>query len=210
MAKSCNKNWQTGQQKDVYTRRARLSGYRSRAIYKLAEIDSKDNLFSAGQIVVDLGAAPGSWSQYVNRKIGQHGRLIAVDILPIDPISNVSVIQGDITEPLAYKQCLQAINGDKVDIIISDMSPNLSGIKVTDQENSFYLSNLVLNFALDVLKDNGDMLVKVFQGKGVDAYRRQLKKYFSSHSVRKPAASRDSSREFYILGRGFKLPLETA
>ena len=206
MAKgSSKKHWLTRQQKDPYVRQAQQSHYRSRAVYKLIEIDEKDHLFKQGQTIVDLGAAPGSWSQYVSEKIGNKGRLIAIDILPIQPIDNTLFIKGDFTEQSVYEQCLQAIESTRADLVISDMAPNLSGIRAADQARSLYLAELSFDLAKGVLKQGGDMLVKLFEGEGTDMYRHELKEHFGKVIVRKPKASRDDSREFYVLARAFRL-----
>ncbi len=206
MAKgSSKKHWLTRQQKDPYVRQAQQSHYRSRAVYKLIEIDEKDHLFKQGQTIIDLGAAPGSWSQYVSEKIGKKGRLIAIDILPMQPIDNTLFIKGDFTEQSVYEQCLQATESTRADLVISDMAPNLSGIRATDQARSLYLAELSFDLAKTVLKRGGDMLVKVFEGEGTDSYRHNLNEHFGEIVVRKPKASRDDSREFYILARTFRL-----
>jgi len=206
MAKgSSKKHWLTRQQKDPYVRQAQQSHYRSRAVYKLIEIDEKDHLFKQGQTIVDLGAAPGSWSQYVSEKIGNKGRLIAIDILPIQPIDNTLFIKGDFTEQSVYELCLQAIKSTRADLVISDMAPNLSGIRAADQARSLCLAELSFDLAKNVLKKGGDMLVKVFEGEGTDTYRHGLNEHFEKTFVRKPKASRDDSREFYVLARTFRL-----
>ena len=206
MAKSSsNKHWLIRQQKDPYVKQAQQSHYRSRAVYKLIEIDEKDHLFKQGQTIIDLGAAPGSWSQYVSKKIGKKGRLIAIDILPMDPIANTLFIKGDFTEQPVVEQCLQAMNHGKADLVISDMAPNLSGIGATDQARSLNLAELSLDLAKSVLKQGGHMLVKLFEGEGTGMYRRELKEHFGKVIVRKPKASRDASREFYFLARTFRL-----
>ncbi len=206
MAKgSSKKNWLARQQKDSYVKQAQQSHYRSRAVYKLIEIDERDHLFKQGQVVIDLGAAPGSWSQYVSEKIGHEGRLLAIDILPIEPIDNTLIIEGDITEQSVYEECLQAMNNARADLVISDMAPNLSGIRVADQARSLHLAELSFDLAKSVLKAGGDMLVKVFEGEGTDRYRHELKEHFGKIIVRKPKASRDDSREFYVLAKTFRL-----
>ena len=206
MAKgSSNKHWLARHQKDPYVKQAQQSHYRSRAVYKLIEIDEKDRLFRQGQTIIDLGAAPGSWSQYVSEKIGHQGRLIAIDILPMDPIANTLFIKGDFTEQPVVTQCLQAINHGKADLVISDMAPNLSGIRAMDQARSLYLAELSFELAKGVLKQGGDMIVKLFEGEGTDRYRYDLKEHFEKIIIRKPKASRDDSREFYVLARTFRL-----
>ncbi len=206
MAKgSSKKHWLIRQQKDPYVKQAQQSHYRSRAVYKLIEIDEKDHLFKQGQTIIDLGAAPGSWSQYVSKKIGKKGRLIAIDILPMDPIANTLFIKGDFTEQPVVEQCLHAMNHGKADLVISDMAPNLSGIGATDQARSLNLAELSFDLAKSVLKQGGHMLVKLFEGEGTGVYRHELKEHFGKVIVRKPKASRDDSREFYVLARTFRL-----
>ena len=159
MAKgSSKKNWLARQQKDPYVKQAQQSHYRSRAVYKLIEIDDKDHLFKQGQTIIDLGAAPGSWSQYVSEKIGNRGQLIAIDILPMQPVDNTLFIEGDFTEQSVYEQCLQAMENTRADLVISDMAPNLSGIRAADQARSLYLAELSFDLAKSVLKQGGDML----------------------------------------------------
>ena len=202
---SSKNNWLVRQQKDPYVKQAHQSHYRSRAVYKLNEIDDKDHLFKEGQTIIDLGAAPGSWSQYVSEKIGKKGRLIAIDILPMEPVDKALFIEGDLTEQSVYEHCLQMMENGKADLVISDMAPNLSGIRATDQARSLYLAELSFELAKSVLKEGGDFLVKVFEGSGIDAYRYDLKEYFKKVIIRKPKASRDDSREFYVLAQAFRL-----
>ena len=195
--------WLQRQQKDLYVRQAQQSHYRSRAVYKLIEIDQKDRLFRKGQSVIDLGAAPGSWSQYASEQVGDQGRVVAVDILAMGPIDNVLFIQGDFTEKAVYEQCQQVLHGRNTDLVISDLAPNLSGIRATDQARSMALADLVKALAYQVLRPGGDMLLKVFQGEGVTEFRQDLQEHFQKIVTRKPGASRDSSREFYILARSY-------
>ena len=202
MAKS-SKRWMQEHERDIFVKQARQTQYRSRAVYKLMEIDKQDHLFRPGQTVIDLGAAPGSWSQYAAERVGVQGMVIAVDILPIDPIENVLVMQGDFTEQKTADACLERLDGKRADLVISDMAPNISGIRSTDQARSMYLAELTVDFAGTVLQRGGDMLVKLFQGQGADQYRRQLLDVFQRVKYRKPAASKDSSREFYILALGY-------
>lgn len=206
MAKSSgSKRWLQRQEKDPYVKKARQSHYRSRAAYKLAGIDKKDHLFRPGQTVIDLGAAPGSWSQYVAERVGEQGRIIAIDILPLEPIDNVLFIQGDFTEQAVYEECLARLDGRRCDLVISDLAPNISGIRATDQAASLYLAELARDLALEVLKPGGHLLVKLFQGKGSDAFRQSLGEHFAKIATRKPDASRDNSREFYVLARSYRL-----
>ncbi|MBI2993358.1 MAG: RlmE family RNA methyltransferase [Gammaproteobacteria bacterium] len=197
--------WLHARQKDSFSRQARQSDYRSRAVYKLIEIDQQDRLFRPGQTVVDLGAAPGSWSQYASSRVGPHGRVIAVDIEEIIPIRNVQAIRGDFSDMAVFRRSLDVLGGAKADLVISDMAPHISGIRVTDQARSMYLAELVCDFACHVLKPGSDLLVKLFQGEGTDEYRQELVERFQRVMVRKPRASRDTSREFYVLARGYKV-----
>lgn len=192
------------QQRDPYVKQAQQSDYRSRAVYKLMEMDERDRLFRPGLVVIDLGAAPGSWSQYAIQRVGPRGRVIAIDVLPVGPVQGVTVIQGDFTEQTSYAACIQALEGGSADLVISDMAPNLSGIKSSDQARSIYLAELARDLALEVLKPGGDLLVKVFQGEGIDEFRRSLKEHFARIQSRKPRASREGSREFYLLAHDYR------
>ena len=200
-----SEQWLTRQNKDIYTKQARKSHYRSRAVYKLIEIDEKYRLFRPGMNVVDLGAAPGSWSQYAVEKISAKGQVLAVDILEMQAINNVDFIQGDFTEQTVYDKCLNSLENRAVNIVICDMAPNMSGIKVADQASSVYLAELALEMAQKVLCPNGAFLVKCFQGAGIEQYQKQLRELFIKNTVIKPKASRDSSREFYMLAQGFTI-----
>jgi 23S rRNA (uridine2552-2'-O)-methyltransferase len=205
MANRGNHNtWLQRQRRDVYVKQAREAHYRSRAVYKLIEINRKVQLFKPGQKIIELGAAPGSWSQYISDRIGRQGKLIAVDILPIAPINRVCCIQGDITQNSVYEKCIQAMNNCKTDAIVSDMSPRLSGIIDRDQAGSLHLAELSFNLATSILKNGGDMLIKIFMGPDTDSYRKQLTDHFSRIKIHKPKASRAESRECYILARGFQ------
>ncbi len=197
--------WLKRQEKDPYVKQAQQSHYRSRAVYKLKEIDKKDRLFRKGQTVIDLGAAPGSWSQYASEQLGQQGKVIAIDILPMEPIDNVLFIKGDFTEQAIYEECLQVVNSHSVDLVLSDMAPNLSGIKATDQARSIYLAELSRDLAFQVLKPDGRLLIKVFQGEGNDEFKQSLAEHFQKIMTRKPEASRKNSREFYVLASAFTL-----
>ena len=203
--KKPNKQWVESQNKDQYVKRARDSHYRSRAVYKLQQIDEKDKLIQAGNRVVDLGSAPGGWSQYARERVGVNGKVIAVDILPMEPIADVHFIQGDFTETEIEKACLEQTNKDGVDLVISDMAPNLSGIRATDQARSMALAELAYDFCHNALKPGGHFLIKLFEGAGAQAYRQALKEHFAQVLTRKPDASRNNSREFYVLARSYKL-----
>ncbi len=198
-----NKAWLERQERDPFVKQAREADYRARAVYKLQEIDQKYRLFRSGQTVVDLGAAPGSWSQYAAHKAGPAGTVVALDVLEMEPIANVQFICGDFTEDRTLSACLAVVGEKGVDLVISDMAPNLTGIRDSDQARSLYLAELALDFAGRVLKPGGDLLVKIFEGSGVDQYRKQLSEHFHKVIVRKPKASRDRSREFYMLARGY-------
>ena len=184
-------------------KQARISEYRSRAVYKLQEIDRKDRIFHKGPVVVDLGAAPGSWSQYARRQVGLRGKVIAVDLLSLEPIPNVLFIKGDFCEKEIYRECLASLPEQAADLVISDMAPNLTGIRNTDQARSMHLAELVFDFSCQVLRHQGAMLVKMFQGQGTEEFTRRLQQRFHKIRVRKPIASQDKSREFYILAQGY-------
>jgi 23S rRNA (uridine2552-2'-O)-methyltransferase len=196
-----DKRWLERQNRDPYVKQARSSSFRSRAVYKLQEIDQRDHLLHPGQRVVDLGSAPGSWSQYAAAKVVPGGQVIALDILDMPPIAGVEFIQGDFTEQSVFEQCLASLGGNKADLVMSDMAPNLTGIRDTDQARSMYLAELALDFATQVLGPRGDFFIKVFEGAGMEAYKRALNQQFQRVIIRKPDASRSGSREFYILAR---------
>jgi 23S rRNA (uridine2552-2'-O)-methyltransferase len=198
-----NRNWLRRHHQDQYVKKARKENYRSRAAFKLKQIDETDRLFRPGQTVVDLGAAPGGWSQYVAKRIQPGGKIIAVDILQMEPLDNVQFIQGDFSEIQVYRHIREVIGEHKVDLVISDLSPNITGIKHTDQARSLYLAELVVAFGCETLCKGGAILLKVFQGSGVEDMRKELSNKFQKLMIRKPPASRDASREFYILASGF-------
>lgn len=205
MARSkTSKKWLDEHVNDPYVKRAKIDGYRSRASYKLIEINEKDKLFRAGNMVMDLGSAPGGWSQILVPLIGDSGRVIASDILPMDGIVGVDFVQGDFTEAKVYEQIVEALNGDKVDVVVSDMSPNISGVNTTDQYASIYLAELALDMARNALKLGGSFCAKVFQGVGYEEYVKDVRSSFDKVLVRKPAASRPRSREVYLVAKGFK------
>lgn len=189
---------------DIYVKKAQADGYRARAAYKLLEIQDKDRLIRSGMTVVDLGAAPGSWSQVAAKLVGDHGRVIASDILPMDPIAGVRFLQGDFREEAVFEALLAEIGSRPVDLVISDMAPNISGTATADQMRSIYLLELALDLALRVLAPGGVFLAKVFQGEGADEFRKAVQAHFTELKVRKPAASRPRSREFYLLAKGFR------
>ena len=200
-----SKSWNKEHEDDLYVQRAHKEGWRSRAVYKLEELDQKYNLIQTGMNVVDLGAAPGGWSQYIAQKVGKSGQVIAIDVLDMDPINNVEFLKGDFTEQEIYES-LQEILGQKhIDLVLSDMAPNISGITSVDQPRAMHLADLAADFALQVLASDGGLLVKLFQGAGFDDYVKMLRSNFSKVLIRKPAASRARSREMYALATQIKL-----
>ncbi len=196
-----SRQWVHDHINDPYVKQAQAQGYRSRAAFKLLQIDERDRLLAPGKVVVDLGSTPGGWSQVASKKTLPGGRVIALDLLPMEPVPGVHFIQGDFREDDVLAQLVAALEGRPVNLVLSDMSPNLSGISVTDQARSIHLLELALEFSREYLKSGGDMLVKVFQGVGFDALRRDMEQLFASVSVRKPDSSRDRSAEVYLLCR---------
>lgn len=184
---------------DAFVQLAKKEGYRSRAAYKLLEIDQKDNLLKPGMLVVDLGSAPGSWSQVVRKKVKQHGKVFALDILSMEPIEGVSFLQGDFTELEILRQLEDKLRDQKIDLVICDMAPNMTGTAVTDQAKSYFLAELAADFAKNYLQSDGRFLVKVFQGSGYNDYIKLLKSQFMQVVIRKPQASRNRSNELYLL-----------
>jgi len=197
-------NWLREHFNDPFVKQAQKDGYRSRASYKLLEIQEKDRLIRPGMSVIDLGAAPGGWSQVTSRLIGGQGRLIASDILEMDSIPDVTFIQGDFTQDEVLQQILQAVGDSHVDLVISDMAPNMSGTPAVDMPRAMFLCELALDLATRVLKPGGDFLIKIFQGEGFDVYLKDVRSKFDKVQMRKPSSSRDRSREQYLLARGFK------
>lgn len=198
-----SKSWLREHWDDPYVQRAQKDGYRSRAAYKLLEINEKDRLIRPGMTIVDLGSAPGSWSQIVAKLVGDHGRVIASDILEMDALAGVTFIQGDFREDEVFAQILEIIGEAPVDLVISDMAPNMSGTSA-DQPRIMYLCELALDMAVRVLKPGGSFVVKVFQGEGYEEYRRQVQERFKVLKSRKPQASRPRSPELYLVGEGFR------
>ncbi|MFB9886632.1 23S rRNA (uridine(2552)-2'-O)-methyltransferase RlmE [Balneatrix alpica] len=189
---------------DVYVKKSQQEGYRSRASYKLLELHEKDRLFRQGMRVVDLGAAPGGWSQVVAELVGSQGVVIASDILSMDALPGVTFIQGDFTEDAVYQAILEAMGGEQADLVISDMAPNMSGNSSIDQPKAMYLVELALDLACTVLKPNGIFVAKVFQGEGFQEYMQALRDSFAQVLTRKPDASRARSREVYLVAKGFR------
>lgn len=201
---SSSRRWLARQRQDPYVKRAHAEGYRSRAAFKLLEIQERDRLLKPGMVVVDLGAAPGGWSQVAARLVGDRGKVVATDILPMDPVAGVTFVQGDFRE-IPLLDALMALLGETpVGLVISDMAPNTSGVRSVDQPRSMYLAELALEFAGRTLKPDGDMIVKVFQGEGFEAFVRAMRTVFGKVALRKPDASRSESREMYVVARGFK------
>jgi 23S rRNA (uridine2552-2'-O)-methyltransferase len=197
-----SKAWMHEHVNDPYVQRAQKEGWRSRAVFKLIEIDDKDRLLKPGMTVVDLGAAPGSWCQYAARRIQPGGQLIALDLLEMTPMAGVDFVQGDFRDDATLLRLEEVLAGRRIDLVLSDMAPNLSGIAVSDDARAMHLAELTLDFARRHLKPGGDMLVKTFQGAGFVELRRAVQAAFEKMMVRKPAASRDRSAETYLLARG--------
>ena len=204
MAKSKDRSWIKKHVNDPYVKKAQVDGYRSRASYKLLEIVEKDRLIRSGMTVVDLGSTPGGWSQVSVRLVGHEGRVHALDILPMDAIAGVDFIQGDFTEEHVFEELMSLIENRPVDLVISDMAPNLSGNKAVDQPAMVYLAELALELAGKVLSSNGVFIAKLFQGQGFDVFVLEVRKLFNEVSIIKPDASRSRSREVYLMAKGLK------
>lgn len=189
---------------DEYVKRAQAEGYRSRAAYKLLEIHEKDHLLRPGLTVVDLGAAPGGWSQLAARLVGGQGAVIALDLLPMEPLPGVTFVEGDFREAAVLERLLATLNGRPVDLVISDMAPNTSGVKAVDQPRGMYLAELALDFGRRCLRPGGDFLTKAFQGEGFDQFLHDSRAAFAKVSIRKPKASRARSAEQYLLARNYR------
>lgn len=202
-----SKAWMQEHVNDFFVKQAKHQGYRSRAAFKLLEIDERDHLLGPGMTVVDLGATPGGWSQVAAAKVGRQGRVIALDILEMVGLSGVTFIQGDFREAPVLAQLADALEGRPVDLVICDMAPNISGVGLSDQARSMHLAELALEFAVGYLKPGGNFLVKVFQGAGFDEFLHSVRAHFEKVATRKPKASRDRSNELYLLGRGLKMNL---
>ncbi len=199
-----SKRWLKEHHDDEFVRRARVEGQRSRAVYKLVEIQRRDRVFAAGQVVVDLGAAPGGWSEYARGQVGDSGRVIALDLLPMAPVAGVEFIHGDFTEQAMFDALLQRLGADRVDLVLSDMAPNLSGMESVDQPRAMHLAELAFEFARATLEPGGGLVVKLFQGQGFDELLRDWRAAFASVRTRKPAASRARSNEIYAVCRGLR------
>ena len=190
---------------EAYVKRAQSEGWRSRAAFKLEEIDQKDRLLKPGQTVLDLGAAPGGWTQYVARRLDGRGRIVALDILPMDAFEGVTVLEGDFREEETLQRLLAVLADAPADLVLSDMAPNMSGTRVVDQPRAMLLAELAVDLARQVLRPGGSLLVKVFQGEGFDALLKDLRAAFGSVVTRKPQASRARSPELYLLARNYRL-----
>ena len=199
------RSWIERQERDPYVQQARRDGWRSRAVYKLLQIDEKERLLKNGMVVVDLGAAPGGWSQYVTEKLKGDVRVIAVDLLPMDSLPSVEFLQGDFTEDEVLQTLREALGGDSVSLVISDMAPNISGQRAVDQPRAMYLAELALDFCKEVLGPGGDFVCKLFQGEGIDEFIVEARRAFERVKVMKPKASRPGSREVYLVARNYRL-----
>lgn len=204
-ATKTSKQWMMEHVNDPYVQRAQKEGYRSRAAYKLMELDERDNLIKPGMVVVDLGATPGGWCQVVAKKMGMHGRIIALDLLPLPPLPRVEFIQGDFREDSVLAQLEKMLDGRQIGLVMSDMAPNISGVGSADQARSMYLAELALDFAAKHLAPGGSFVVKIFQGVGFEDYLKLARGHFEKVVTRKPKASRDRSSEQYLVGLG-KVP----
>jgi 23S rRNA (uridine2552-2'-O)-methyltransferase len=197
-----SREWLRRQARDPYVKKARAEGARSRARFKLEQLDARDRLLRPGMIVVDLGAAPGGWSEYAARRVAPGGRVVAADLLPMAPVPGVDFVRGDFADPGVLDLIKERL-GSTADLVISDMAPNISGVAATDQARGIALAERAFDFAVDVLRPGGTFLVKAFQGEGFDALVRHLRERFAKVAIRKPGASRAESREVYLLARGF-------
>ncbi len=198
------KAWMHEHVNDPYVKEAERRGYRSRAAFKLIDLDARDKLLRPGLTAVDLGAAPGSWSQVLRERLGPSGHVVAIDLLPMDPVAGVTVVQGDFREDEGLAAVESALAGEPVDLVVSDMAPNLSGVAPADQARSVHLGELALEFAAAHLKPGGDLVLKVFQGSGLQDLQAAMGEHFAKVYVRKPKSSRDRSRETFLVGKGFR------
>ena len=199
-----SKKWLEERARDKYVKKSKQAGFRSRASFKLLEIQEKDRFIQPGMIVVDLGSAPGGWSQAAKILVGDKGSVLATDILPMAPISGVKFIQGDFTEDAVFEDLIERVGGESVDLVISDMAPNITGIRAIDQPGSMHLAELALDFARSILREGAYFLVKVFEGEGIGEFKQVLASEFEKVKVRKPKASRSRSREFYLLAEKYR------
>jgi 23S rRNA (uridine2552-2'-O)-methyltransferase len=197
--------WRERQERDPYVQQARRDGWRSRAVYKLQQINEREKLLRPGMLCVDLGAAPGGWSQYVSRALDGRGRIVAIDVLPMDALPYVEFIQGDFTDDAILETLRATLAGTRANLVISDMAPNISGNRAVDQPRAMYLAELALEFAREVLAPGGDFVCKLFQGEGSDAFIVDVRRSFARVKVNKPKASRAGSREVYLVARNYHL-----
>jgi 23S rRNA (uridine2552-2'-O)-methyltransferase len=198
-------SWRERQERDLYVQRARREGWRSRAVFKLEEIARKERFLKPGMVCLDLGSAPGGWSQYVTQQLDGRARIVAVDLLPMDALPDVEFVEGDFREDEIFARLLQLVGEHGADLVMSDMAPNISGTKAVDQPRSMYLVELALDIARRVLKSGGSFVCKVFQGEGFDEFVRDARNSFERVRVIKPKASRPGSREVYLVARNFSL-----
>lgn len=199
-----SQRWLARHRRDEFVKRARKEGVRSRAAYKLEEMDQRDHMLRPGMTVVDLGATPGGWSQYVKTRVGRSGRVLALDVLPMEPIDGVEFIEGDFTAQPVLDLLMERLQGKPVDLVISDMAPNMTGVASVDQARIINLAELALDFADKTLKAGGCLLIKTFQGEGFNELYAQMRRRFTKLVTRKPQASRSESREIYLQGQGYK------
>jgi 23S rRNA (uridine2552-2'-O)-methyltransferase len=200
-----SRRWLDRHFNDEFVKRAQREGYRSRAAFKLLEIQEKHHVLKRGMRVVDLGSAPGGWAQVAHNIVGDSGQVVGLDLLPIEPLIDVTFIQGDFRDDEALAQLRAVLAEESVDLVLSDMAPNVSGVKAVDQPRAIYLCELALDFCREMLKPDGTLVVKLFQGEGFEPYLRELRMTFRRVSSRKPKASRSKSREIYLVAQGFKL-----
>ncbi len=198
-------SWRERQERDPYVQKARRDGWRSRAVYKFEEIDSREHLLRPDMTCVDLGAAPGSWSQFVTAKLKGRVRIVAIDLLPMDALPSTEFIQGDFTDDAVLSSLQELLGEGKVDLVMSDLAPNISGNRAIDQPRAMHLAELALDFARQVLNRRGDFVIKLFQGAGIDEFVADVRRSFSSVKVRKPKASRAGSREVYLVARNYQV-----
>ena len=202
---SSSARWKARQARDPFVKRAQAEGWRSRAVFKLSELQGREQLITPGSVVVDLGAAPGAWSQFAAGVVGAEGRILALDLLPMANMAGVEILQGDFREDTILNALLEKLAGRPVDLVLSDMAPNMSGTRVVDQPRTMHLAELAADFAGQVLRPGGNMVVKLFQGEGFQEFVEATRGRFASVRVRKPAASRSGNRETYLVARNFRL-----
>jgi len=202
---SSSARWKARQARDPFVKRAQAEGWRSRAVFKLSELQGREQLIKPGSVVVDLGAAPGAWSQFAAGVVGDQGRVLALDLLPMAPMAGVEILQGDFREETILRTLLERLAGRPVDLVLSDMAPNMTGTRVVDQPRTMHLAELATDFAGQVLGPGGNLVVKLFQGEGFQEYVKATRGRFASVRVRKPAASRSGNRETYLVARNFRL-----